>query len=83
MNDVILFEPELALIPDNFDNLHENIMTESMAHLYPGGALLMETNPKKMEFLNELGNKLNYVEIENLNDLSGKKRFWKGRRPLN
>jgi release factor glutamine methyltransferase len=75
MDDVLLFEPHLALFIPDFMGFHNRLLSESFARLNLGGFLLLETHPDFIEALQAEAEKMGYKKSEIIKDSSAKNRF--------
>ncbi|TGN11630.1 peptide chain release factor N(5)-glutamine methyltransferase [Leptospira ilyithenensis] len=75
MEDVLNFEPHLALFVDDFKIFHSHLLQGALSHLVIGGILALETHPDFAEWIMEEGKKIGYSEGEIKNDSSHKQRF--------
>lgn len=83
--NVLEFEPNQALFVPDDDALifYERIMKLSMDMLKPGGKIYFEINESKSGELKQLFEDNDFHMIKITNDLSGKPRFAKARKPGN
>ncbi|BDA78173.1 release factor glutamine methyltransferase [Leptospira kobayashii] len=75
MEDVLNFEPHLALFVDDFKIFHSSLLEGALSHLENGGTLALETHPDFAEWILDEGKKIGYREGEIKNDSSQKQRF--------
>ncbi|NCN08948.1 MAG: peptide chain release factor N(5)-glutamine methyltransferase [Leptospira sp.] len=74
LSEEVQKEPRLALIADDFLASHEIILLGAYSNLKAQGKMILETHPKKVEELIELGKKIGF-ETNSMLDLSKKERF--------
>lgn len=69
------WEPASALFAgdDGLDDIRI-IVNEGLEWLRPGGCLIIEMDPRQIQFVTELANEIGYVEIETHADLVGRDR---------
>jgi release factor glutamine methyltransferase len=75
MDDVLLFEPHLALFVANFEEFHLRLLRECKERLNPNGILVLETHPDYIEFLISEATNVGFVQPEIIKDSSAKNRF--------
>jgi release factor glutamine methyltransferase len=74
------FEPRMALVPDDFQTLHKNLLAASFSTLADAGLLAIETHPAKSALVAEWAGVQGYSKVEIRNDLAARPHFifaWK------
>ncbi|WP_411823202.1 peptide chain release factor N(5)-glutamine methyltransferase [Leptospira sp. 'Mane'] len=75
MEDVLNFEPHMALFVDDFKKFHLSLLTGAFSHLETGGILALETHPDFADWILEEGKKIGFLAGEIKKDSSNKQRF--------
>lgn len=75
MQDVIGYEPHIALFVSNFKEFHAKLLKETLAYLPKGGKLYLETHPEYSQWLSGEALSVGYSEALIRKDLSHKNRF--------
>lgn len=75
MEDVLSYEPHLALFVEDFFGFHQTLLSEAFKKINPKGILLLETHPEYIEELKQMASTLGFPDAEILLDSSTKKRF--------
>ncbi len=75
MEDVLNFEPHLALFIDDFKNFHKPLLETAITYLETGGILALETQPDFADWLLQEGQNLGYRSGTIREDSSQKQRF--------
>lgn len=73
-------EPRLALVAENFENLHRALLSTIAANLEPGGLFAMETHPAKSAEVAGWATGQGFVAVEIRNDFAGRPHFILGRK---
>ncbi len=77
MEDVVKYEPHLALFLDNPTEFYKKILEGASNFLRSGGDLMLETHPNWTNKIIELSKNYSFENEEIKKDLSGKERFVK------
>jgi len=83
MDDVRKFEPEIALLVNDYIQFFSDLLTQAYDRLFGGGSIFIETNPRMIEHTILIMKDLGFTSIQTHHDLSGKERFIKGQKPNN
>lgn len=75
MEDVLSYEPHIALFVEDFFGFHESLLSAAFKKLNPNGILLLETHPEYIEELEQRAGASGFQESQILLDASSKKRF--------
>jgi release factor glutamine methyltransferase len=73
-------EPRLALVPENFEALHQGLIATALRDLRQGGLLAIETHPQRSTDVADWARGHGFVRVEVRNDLSSRPHFvfaWK------
>lgn len=73
-------EPRLALVAENFENLHRSLLATIATNLLPGGLFAIETHPVKSADVAAWATGQGFVAVEIRNDFSGRPHFVLGRK---
>ncbi len=79
-SDVRDFEPRLALVAENFENLHRGLIANAFANLVAGGLFALETHPQKTAEVAAWATGQGFVRVEIRNDFAGRPHFVFGRK---
>lgn len=74
------FEPRLALVADDFEELHLGLIATAYRLLAAGGLFALETHPQKSAEVAEWLTSQGFVAVEIRNDFAGRPHFVFGRR---
>lgn len=75
------FEPRLALVADDFESLHKQLIACVMENLKSGGLFALETHPAKTTEVAAWAREAGFARVEIRNDLAARPHFlfaWKG-----
>ena len=75
------FEPQGALLAENFIPLHEKLGQTVYRALKSGGVFYLETHPQKLTEVARLMDGMGFLKIEILNDLSARPHFLRLEKP--
>ncbi len=75
MEDVILYEPHLALFVNDFFEFHSRLLKECLSRLKSGGILVLESHPDFIEKLKTTADSMGYMDSQIRLDSSSKNRF--------
>jgi len=73
-------EPRLALVAENFEELHKGLIACASSNLAPGGLFALETHPQLSQHVAEWAKSHGFVRVEIRNDLAARPHFvfaWK------
>lgn len=69
------FEPRIALVAEEFEQLHRGLSAFALRHLTPGGIFALETHPQKSSEVAAWLREAGFVSVEIRNDLAARPHF--------
>ncbi|MDF3821660.1 peptide chain release factor N(5)-glutamine methyltransferase [Leptospira sp. 96542] len=75
MDDVLLYEPHLALFVEDFVSFHRTLVTGCFNKIKENGTCILETHPNLIQTLISIVKEVGFTKSEIIKDSSGKDRF--------